>query len=270
MADASPTMSVLLLTAGCFVIGGTFAIGASILLAMVVMLIALCLGELASIYPLAGGMYCLVDKILPKPLSWITIFNYLLQGIVIPASLALGIGVFLRDLWPSVIWPDWLIALIVLTMAGAITMTRVEVGAWVTLTMVIVAVIVLGTVTVAAFSHPQRSLVEAVFHPVMVSAGALIPLTLTAGVATLAPAFNVINGYDASLGFAEELKGHERDIGKAVIAAALLSALLIVVPLAAAVVAAPGLKAFLSDKAPVLYSVQQSLGSSPISLLISA
>ena len=91
--------------------------------------------ELASIYPLAGGMYCLVDKILPKPLSWITIFNYLLQGIVIPASLALGIGVSLRDLWPSVIWPDWLIALIVLTMAGAITMTRVEVGAWVTLTM---------------------------------------------------------------------------------------------------------------------------------------
>ena len=92
--------------------------------------------------------------------------------------------------------------------------------------------------------------------------GRLIPLTLTAGVATLAPAFNVINGYDASLGFAEELKGHERDIGKAVIAAALLSALLIVVPLAAAVVAAPGLKAFLSDKAPVLYLVQQSLGSS--------
>ncbi len=262
MADASPTMSVLFLTAGCFVIGGTFAIGASVLLAIVVMLIALCLGELASIYPLAGGMYCLVDKILPKPLSWITIFNYLLQGIVIPASLALGIGVFLRDLWPSVTWPDWLVALIVLTMAGAITVTRVEVGAWVTLTMVIVEIIVLGIVTVAAFSHPQRSLTEAVLHPVMLSAGVLTPLTLTAGVATLAPAFNVINGYDASLGFAEELKGHERDIGKAVVIAALLSSVLIVIPLAAAVVAAPGLQAFLSNKAPVVYSVQQSLGSS--------
>jgi amino acid transporter len=66
MADVSPTMAVLLLTAGCFVIGGTFAIGANILLAVVVMLIALCLGELASMYPLAGGMYSLVDKILPS------------------------------------------------------------------------------------------------------------------------------------------------------------------------------------------------------------
>lgn len=262
MADASPTMSVLLLTAGCFVIGGTFAIGACVLLAIVVVLIALCLGELASIYPLAGGMYCLVDKTLAKPLSWITIFNYLLQGVVIPASLALGIGVFLRDLWPNIGAPDWLIALIVLTTAGAITITRVEVGAWVTLGMVVVEIIVLGIVTVAAFSHPQRSLAEAVFHPVMLSAGVLTPLTLTAGVSTLAPAFNVINGYDASLGFAEELKGHERDIGKAVVIAALLSSVLIVVPLAAAVVAAPGLQAFLSNKAPVVYSVQQSLGSS--------
>ncbi len=262
MADVSPTMAVLLLTAGCFVIGGTFAVGANIILAVVVLLIALCLGELASMYPLAGGMYSLVEKILPKPLSWITTFNYLLQGIVIPASIALGIGVFLRDLIPSITWPDWVIALIVLTAAAAITVTRVEVGAWTTLVMVVVEIVVLGIVTIAAFSHPQRGLGEAIFHPMMLSGGALVPLTLAAGVATLAPAFNVINGYDASLGFAEELRGHERDIGKAVVTAAFLASLFIVVPLIASVVAAPDLKAFLSDPTPVVYSVQQSLGSS--------
>jgi amino acid transporter len=142
----------------------------------------------------------------------------------------------------------------------AIALTRVEIGAWVTLVMVVVEVIVLGIVTVAAFSHPQRTLSEAIFHPVVLSGGVLIPLTLTAGVATLAPAFNVINGYDASLGFAEELKGHERDIGKAVMIAAALSSFFIIIPLAAAVVAAPRLQAFLSAPAPVVYSVQQSLG----------
>ncbi len=262
MADVSPTMAVLLLTAGCFVIGGTFAVGANILLAVVVMLIALCLGELASMFPLAGGMYSLVDKILPKPLSWITTFNYLLQGIVIPASIALGIGVFLRDLLPGLTWPDWLIALIVLVAAGAITITRVEVGAWATLVMVIVEIMVLGIVTVAAFSHPQRGLVDAIFNPVMLSGGNIVPLTLAAGVATLAPAFNVINGYDASLGFAEELKGHERDIGKAVLISAFLASVFIIVPLIASVIAAPDLKAFLSDPTPVVYSVQAALGSS--------
>jgi amino acid permease len=262
MADVSPTMAVMLLTAGCFVIGGTFAIGANILLAVVVMLIALCLGELASMYPLAGGMYSLVDKILPKPLSWITAFNYLLQGIVIPASIALGIGVFLRDLLPGITWPDWLIALIVLAAAGAITLTRVEIGAWATLVMVVVEIMVLGIVTVAAFMHPQQNLADVIFHPVVLSGGALVPVALAAGVATLAPAFNVINGYDASLGFAEELRGHERDIGKAVLISAFLASFFIIVPLIAAVVAAPDLKAFLSDPTPVVYSVQQSLGSS--------
>ena len=83
MADVSPTMGVVLLTAGVFAIGGTFAIGANLILAVVVMLIALCLGELASMYPLAGGMYSLVNKVLPGPISWITTLNYLLQGMLV-------------------------------------------------------------------------------------------------------------------------------------------------------------------------------------------
>ncbi len=262
MADVSPTMGVVLLTAGVFAIGGTFAIGANLILAVVVMLIALCLGELASMYPLAGGMYSLVNKVLPGPISWITTLNYLLQGIVIPAAIALGIGVFLRDLFPGITWPDWLIALIALAIAGAIAVTRVEVGAWATLIMVIVEVGVLGIITVAAIANPHQSLTDVVFHPVVLQDGQLIPLMMAAAVATLAPAFNVINGYDAALGFAEELKGGERDIGKAVVLSAFLASLFIIVPLIAAVVAAPDLKEFLSSPTPVVYSVEKSLGSS--------
>jgi amino acid transporter len=78
--------------------------------------------------------------------------------------------------------------------------------------------------------------------------------------ATLAPAFNVINGYDAALGFSEELKGGERNIAKAVIISAVIACVLIMVPLIAAVVAAPDLKEFFSATAPVIYSVEASLG----------
>src|SRR6185369_4332553 len=90
MADVSPTMAVLFLSAGVFVIGGTFSIGAGLILSVVVVLISLCLGELAGMFPIAGGMYSLVRRVLPGPLSWITMFNYLIQGVVIPASIALG------------------------------------------------------------------------------------------------------------------------------------------------------------------------------------
>src|SRR5262249_54475174 len=215
MADVSPTMAVLLLTAGVFVIGGTFAIGANLLLAVVVMLIALCLAELGSMYPIAGGMYSLVRSVLPAPFTWVTIFNYLLQGIIIPASIALGIAVFLKDLFPGLSVADSIIALVSLGAAAAIALTRVEIGAWVTIVMVVVELLVLGIVTIAAIANPHQDLGAVIFEPVVPSGGALIPVGFAVMLATLAPAFNVINGYDASLGFVEELAGGERRIGRA-------------------------------------------------------
>jgi amino acid transporter len=261
MADVSPTMAVLFLTAGVFVIGGTFALGANLILAVVVMLIALCLAELATMYPIAGGMYSLVRNVLPGPITWVTMFNYLLQGIVIPASIALGVAAFLQDLIPALdAISTPLLALIALVVATAIALTRVEVGAWVTIIMVVVELVVLGIVTIAAFANPNQSLTEVIFHPVVLQDGTLTAVTFVIILATLAPAFNVINGYDATLGFSEELIGGERAIAKAVVIAAFLASLFILVPLIAAVVAAPDLKNFFNAPAPVVYSVEQTMG----------
>ena len=69
---------------------GTFSIGAGLILSVVVVFIALCLGELAGMFPIAGGMYSLVRRVLPGPLSWITMFNYLIQGFI---GLGLVVGV---------------------------------------------------------------------------------------------------------------------------------------------------------------------------------
>jgi len=117
MADVSPTMAVLFLSAGVFFVGGTFSIGAGLILSVVVVFITLCLGELAGMFPIAGGMYSLVRRVLPGPLSWITMFNYLIQGVVIPASIALGMVAFLRDLFPGMGFPDTVIAIVLLALA---------------------------------------------------------------------------------------------------------------------------------------------------------
>ena len=261
MADVSPTMAVLFLSAGVFVVGGTFSIGAGLLLSVVVVLISLCLAELAGMFPIAGGMYSLVQKVLPGPLSWITMFNYLIQGVVIPASIALGIGAFLKHLIPGITLSDGVIAIILLALATALALTTVEIGAWATALMVIVELVVLSIITVAAFANPHQSLTEVTFHPTALSNGELVAVGFAVMLATLAPAFNVINGYDAALGFSEELKGGERNIGKAVIISAVLACVFIMVPLIAAVIAAPDLKEFFSAPAPVVYSVEASLGA---------
>ena len=261
MADVSPTMAVLFLSAGVFFVGGTFSIGAGLILSVVVVFIALCLGELAGMFPIAGGMYSLVRRVLPGPLSWITMFNYLIQGVVIPASIALGMVAFLRDLFPGLGFPDTVIAIVLLALATGLALTKVEVGAWATAAMVVVECVVLGIITVAALLHPHQQLAEVTFHPTVLSNGELVAVGFAVMLATLAPAFNVINGYDAALGFSEELKGGERSIAKAVIISAVLACVLIMVPLIAAVVAAPDLKEFFSAPAPVIYSVEASLGA---------
>lgn len=267
MADVSPTMAVVFLTAGVFVTGGVFAVGANLLLAVAVMLIALCLAELATMYPIAGGMYSLVRHVLPGPITWVTMLNYLIQGIVIPASIALGVAVFVKDLIPGLEMSDQLLALIALALATGIALTRVEIGAWVTIIMVVVELVVLGIITVAALTHPEQNLTDVVFHPVVLSGTELTAVTFAVILATMAPAFNVINGYDASLGFAEEMVGGERAVAKAVLISAALACVLIIVPLTAAVIAAPDIKSFLSSDAPILYSVDAALGSSAKSIV---
>ncbi|QND64530.1 APC family permease [Mesorhizobium loti] len=260
MADVSPTMAVLLLTAGVVSISGTFTIGACLILSVIVVLIALCLGELSSRNPSAGGMYSIVKDVLPAPVAWITLLNYLLQGVVIPGSLALGIAIFLKDLFPGIPLANGAIALVALFAAAAIALTKVEVGAWTTAIMVIVEVSVLGLITIAAVLNWSQDLTAVTLNPVHLVDGNLIPVTFAVAITALAPAFNIINGYDAALGFSEEMHDGARQIGKAVVIAAILASLLITIPFAAAVVAAPDLQTFLSSPTPVVYSVEQALG----------
>lgn len=262
MADVSPTMAVFLLSGAVFAVGGTFTAGVNIIMMGVVVLIALCLGELASMFPSAGGMYSMVREVLPAPVSWITMFNYLLQGVIIPASIGLGIAQFMHDLVPKLLIPDPVIACAVLALAALIATTKVEIGAWLTVIMVFVELTVLGIVTVAGFMHVHQSLSAMVFHPVVLNeaGNGTVAVGLVAAFASLAPAFNIINGYDASLGFAEELKGGRKNIGKAVVWSAIIASITIIIPLLAAMVAAPDLVGFLKAPSPVLYAVEASMG----------
>lgn len=260
MADASPAMAVLLLTAGVFQVGGTFGVGAMLILSVIVMLIAMCLGELASIYPSTGGSYSMVRNVLPEPFAWITLFNFVTQGIVIPAALLLGIPIFLKNLFPWITVSNEVIAYVLLAVSAVIAMTKVEIGANVNIAILMVQLVVVGLIVLAAIVAPVQDPLEVVFNPVHLSNGQLIPVTLAVVFATLAPAFNVLNGYDAVCGFVEELVGGAAAVGRAVIYAALLASILITIPLFAGVVAAPDLVTFLQSDAPIVMSVEAALG----------
>ncbi|MBU8878195.1 APC family permease [Bacillus sp. FJAT-29790] len=261
MADASPAMAVLLLSTGVFSIGGTFAIGASLILAAVIIMISLTLAELSSMYPYSGGMYSIISNVLPKPLAWIAMFNFLIQGVILPASFVLGVGQFLKDLIPSIPVSSQIIGLIALTLIMVIAIMSVELGAWVVIAMIIIQAVVVLAVVGAAIVNPNQAFIDMTFNPTMLKDGVLVPVTLGVMITTLAPAFSVINGYDAVLGFAEELKGGPKVLAHSVIKAAILACVFIIVPLIAGIIAAPNLVEFFSSNSPIVYSVQQAFGS---------
>lgn len=188
------------------------------------------------------------------------VFNFLIQGAILPASFVLGIGDFTKDLIPGLQVSSQVVALIALSLVVIIAIMSVELGAWVTIAVVIVQSSVLIAVVVAAFVNPHQAFMDITFNPTMLKDGVLVPVTLGVMITTLAPAFNVINGYDAVLGFSEEMKGGPRVLANTVIKAAILAAVLIIVPLIAGVIAAPNLEEFFGSNAPIVYSVKQAFG----------
>lgn len=119
-------MTVFLLATGALSVGGTGTLNTMLLVSVAVVCITLVMGELGSIYPLAGGVYSLVRY--PMSGVWVPVamFNLLFLGIIIPAMLILGAAQFLLVLFPAIPLDASWIALILTIIMVVIAMRSVS------------------------------------------------------------------------------------------------------------------------------------------------
>jgi amino acid transporter len=75
------------------------------------------------------------------------------------------------DVFPGLGLADTVIAIVLLALATALGLSKVEIGAWATAAMVVVECVVLGIITVAALLHPHQQLSEVTLHPTVLSNG---------------------------------------------------------------------------------------------------
>ena len=61
-------------------------------------MVALCMAELGTLYPIAGGIYSIVARVLGTWAAFLTLLSYVVQAIFLPASIALGVGIYLNSL----------------------------------------------------------------------------------------------------------------------------------------------------------------------------
>ncbi len=262
LAWVAPTVTVVLAGTVVFGIAGTGAVDATLIVGACAILTGFCLAELGMMYPSAGGVYALARRVLPGPLVWLVTLCTLMVGVVAMPIIAVGIAPFIKGLIPALSGVDnHLIAIVALAMAAVIAVVRVELGAAVTSVMIVVESVVLGTIVLAALIHPHHSVGGIITHPVMLGTGnTLVPTTTGPMLMVTAITFALICNYEAALAYAEELKGGDKSLAKAVMWSTVLSIVLIGGPLAAAAIAAPNLAAFFQSGTPVLVSISAAFG----------
>jgi amino acid transporter len=267
LADVSPTLTVIYFASAAFAVAGTFVVAGGIFLSVVVVFTGMCLAELASIYPLSGGIFAIVGRTLPPPFKWMMLAVYLMTGVLVVGSPVVGIAAFLNGLFPGLHASQPVVVIVVMVLVTALSLTRVKLSAWTTFYMVGVELFVLIVLAFAAILHAHNSIGQVIFQPQYLSNGKLLPVGVSVMLVALVPLYNVIAGYDGVMGFAEELKGGTRAMGKAVMWTASLTGIAVMIPIIAITIAAPNLKDFFQAPIPAIYALQSTLGSGVTSVI---
>lgn len=266
LSNVGPLMAAFLYALAAFATVGTATAPAALLQGVNVVFIGLILAELGSIYPVSGGLYSIINYVLPRPLAFVAVFTFMIQAFIYPPSIALGVGEYLQILFPQL--PQSPLATSVLAMAALLTalfigLHSIAANNLVAKVLLAMQLLVLFAFLYFCFANPQRSILEVTFSARMFNpdGGGFISVGffgILMGVGILCAS---IDGYGASLGFTEETKGSCRDAGIAQLISAVATAVIVVSALVAGVLGAPDLGEFLGARSPLLYTAEAHMGN---------
>ena len=265
ISDIAPLAGVLVIAPVALGLAGTASIWAYLVGCFIAICAALCMAELGSIYPTAGGLYSIVHKVLGRPLGFLALVDYIFQGIFLPASIALGIGTYLNALNPAI--PVGLSSAIAMVIVTILAILRINVGALVVGIFLVIEVGVILLLTINGVTHWNQPL-SILFHPVVVVDGTLASVGAGVVVGAIAIAMFSVNGFDSALNFSEETRGSRKYVGWAVVISVLTAIPLALVPFVAGLFGAQNLKAFLASPTPLTDLVQSTWGPVAANIII--
>jgi amino acid transporter len=265
LSDITPTASLLVVGTAVIAVAGTGSVWAYIIGCFIAVNVALCMGELGSMFPVAGGLFSIVTRVLGKATGFVAMVDYIGQAIFLPASVAIGIGTYVHSLDPSISEP--LISGFGMIVVTGVALLQIKFNAWLTAVFLAIELIVVGALGLAGFTHWHQPL-HILSHPVVSSGhGVLTAVGVSAVVTALATALFSVNGYDSGINFAEEVLGSAAAVGRAVVMAALIGIFFELVPFIGIVFGAHNLGAFLSSATPVTAVGGQAFGHTFLTLV---
>jgi amino acid transporter len=264
LSDITPTASLLVVGTAVIATAGTGSLWAYLIGGFIALNVALCMGELGSMFPVAGGLYSIVTRVLGRPLGFLALLDYIGQAIFLPASVAFGVGTYVHSLAPSLA-TNWIAAAMMILVALIalldVKLNAVMIGVFLMIELVVVVVLAL-----AGFTHVHQSL-SAFTHPHMANGTGVGVVATSAIIAALATSLFSVNGYDSAINFSEETEGSAGQIGKAVVIAASLGIIFQVIPFIGVILGAGDLPSFLHSSTPLTDVVRTSFGHTAVTIV---
>jgi amino acid transporter len=265
LSDITPTASLLVVGTAVIATAGTGSLWAYLIGGFIALNVALCMGELGSMFPVAGGLYSIVTRVLGRPIGFLALLDYMGQAVFLPASVAFGVGTYIHSLAPS-LSTNWVAAGMMILVAVVacldVKLNAVVIGFFLVIEMAVVVMLAL-----AGFLHPHQSLSTFTSPHMAAGANGIGPVTTSAILAALATALFSVNGYDSAINFSEETEGSASGVGKAVVLAASIGIVFEVIPFIGVSLGAADLPGFLHSATPLTDVVRSSFGHTAVTIV---
>jgi len=218
LSDITPTASLLVIGTVVIASAGTGSVWAYLIGCFLAINVALCMGELGSMFPVAGGLFSIVTRVLGKPIGFLAMLDYMGQAVFLPASVAVGIGVYISALNGTI--PSNVAAAVIMIIVTGIALFAINFNAILTGFFLALELAVVSALALSGLVHLQQPL-SSITSPVITDGkGGLMGVGISAIIAAIAVAMFSVNGYDSAINFAEETEGEAKHVGRAVVVAA--------------------------------------------------
>ncbi len=248
LSVATPASSVFVIVPGMLQVAGTGAVWATLIAGIVCVATAYVYAELSSAWPVAGGEYVAVAQTLGPMAGFVMLGVNVFNNLLFPPVAGLGVSAVLASLVPGL--PQIPVAIAVVAGSTLVALLQIRVNAWLTGLFLLVEMLALLAVVLLGFGDLARPMGAFLLHPVMPSAGAMVPASAASiGLATSIAIF-ALNGYGAAVYFGEEMLDAPRRIARAIMGSLVLTLLFVGVPVVAVLAGAPDLHALVSADDP--------------------
>lgn len=267
LSSLTPASSVFIIMPSVIKQAGTGVLISFTAAAAVSMLIAFVYAELCSAFPLTGGEYAIVGRILGPFPGFIVLGVNLLVLLLNMAVIALGVGPYLQPIFGP-ISPAWaaLASVIFTTLCGVL---NIRTNALITGAFLALEVLALVVLTVLGLMHPERSIGPMLTHPVLLDGTHLVPTALAAlGLAGSASMF-ANYGFGNAIFLGEETHDAGRQIARAVLLAMVIGYITQIIPLGAVLTGARDLATLFAGGDSMFGNFVADRGGRALSIVIS-